>query len=184
MTGQGQKVIPMARKSGRRMMLAARLGSAAVLLTACSGAFVGGQPPRVPVPVNRLRTGAEAFSTYTGVRDSLRAVVRDSALWRQLWDRINQPFFPRPALPLIDFRREMLVVAGLGSRPTAGYDVVIETVDQDSSGIEVGLRRASPAPGCPVSAVVTQPLDIARIPASEQPVRFRERTVVVPCGAP
>ena len=105
-------------------------------------------------------------------------------MWRQLWERINQPFFPRPALPSIDFRREMIVVAALGKRPSAGYDVVIEGVEQDSIGIEVALRRAAPAPGCPVSAVMTQPLDLARIPASDQPVRFRERTVVVPCGSP
>ncbi|HEY9226698.1 MAG TPA: protease complex subunit PrcB family protein [Gemmatimonadaceae bacterium] len=166
-------------------MSVARLASL-ILLTACSSAIPAGHSTAqsVPVPLVRLRDGAVAFSMYTGVGDSLRAVVRDSSRWRQLWDRINQPFYPRPALPPIDFRREMIVVAGLGARPSAGYDVVIETVEQDSTGIEVGLRRASPAPGCPVAAVTTQPLDIARIPASGQPVRFRERTVVVPCGSP
>lgn len=152
------------------------------LLTACAGAFARGQPPRVPLAVVRLTSDAAAFSTYTGVGDSLRLVVRDSLLWRQLWDRINQPIFPRPALPSIDFQREMVVVAGLGTRPSGGYDVVIETAEQDSTGIEVALRRASPAPGCPVAAVMTQPVDIARLPASHQPVRFRERTIVVPCG--
>jgi len=159
----------------------ARWACLCVALTACSGAFASGQSSRVPVAVVKLRDGSVAFSTYTGVRDSLRAVVRDSALWQQLWERINQPFYPRPALPSVDFRREMIVVAALGARPSAGYDVVIERVDRDSTGIEVALRRAAPAPGCPVAAVVTQPLDLARIPASDQPVRFRERTVVVPC---
>jgi hypothetical protein len=139
-------------------------------------------PPRVSL--TRLREGPVAFSTYTGVRDSLRTVVRDSVLWRELWARINQPFLPTPPLPTIDFRREMIVVAALGARPTAGYDVVIEGVAQDSTGIEVALRRQSPAPGCPVAAAMTQPLDLARIPASDHPVRFRERTVVVPCGSP
>jgi hypothetical protein len=118
------------------------------------------------------------------VRDSLRAVVRDSALWRELWARINKPFLPQPPLPTIDFRREMIVVAALGARPTAGYDVVIEGVEQDSAGIEIALRRQSPAPGCPVAASMTQPLDLARIPASDHPVRFRERTVVIPCTSP
>ena len=157
-----------------------------VLLSACSSAFAGGQPAtqRVQMPLARLRDGSVAFSLYTGVGDSLRAVVRDTLIWRQLWERINQPFFPRPALPPIDFRREMVVVAALGKRPSAGYDVVIEGVEQDSIGIEVALRRNAPAPGCPVSAVMTQPLDLARIPASDQPVRFRERTVVIPCGSP
>ena len=167
-------------------MTALRFVAGAVLLTGCHSAFALAQPSseRTSVPLTRLRDGSVAFSAYTGLSDSLRAVVRDSALWRQMWDRINQPFFPRPALPAVDFRREMIVVAALGARPNGGYDVVIESAEQDSTGIEVALRRASPAPGCPVAAVTTQPADLARIPASGQPVRFRERTVVVPCGAP
>jgi hypothetical protein len=136
---------------------------------------------RASLPVTRLRDGDVAFSAYTGVVDSVRTVVRDSADWRTLWARINRPFIPAPALPTIDFRREMVVVAGLGTRPSAGYDIVIESVEQDSTGIEVALRRESPAPGCPVAAVMTQPLDVARIPASNLRVRFRERSVVVPC---
>ena len=150
----------------------------------CSGVFAKREANPSRVTVMRLREGPIAFSTYTGVRDSLRAVVRDSALWRELWARINQPFLPAPPLPSIDFRREMIVVAALGARPTAGYDVVIEGVAQDSTGIEVVLRRQAPAPGCPVAAAMTQPIDLARIPASDHPVRFRERTVVTPCGSP
>lgn len=167
-------------------MTALRLVAGLLFLTGCHSALALGQPSseRASVPLTRLRDGAVAFSAYTGIGDSLRAVVRDSVLWRQMWDRINQPFFPRPALPAVDFRREMIVVAALGARPNGGYDVVIESAEQDSTGIEVALRRASPAPGCPVAAAVTQPADLARIPASGQPVRFRERTVIVPCGAP
>ena len=139
---------------------------------------------RASVPLTRLRGGPVAFSTYSGLIDSTRGVVRDSVRWRLLWERLNQPFYPRPALPPIDFQREMVVVAALGAKPSGGYDLIIESAEQDSIGIEVALRRENPAPGCPVAAVNTQPADLARIPASEQPVRFRERTVVVPCGAP
>ena len=154
-----------------------------VLLGGCRSAFVVGQPVVERVPIVRMRSSPEAFSTYTGVGDSLRTVVRDSVIWRQLWDRINRPFFPPPALPAIDFGREMIVVAGLGARPSGGYDVIIESAARDSAGIEVALRRFTPAPGCPVAAAMTQPLDLVRIPASGDSVRFREHTVVVPCGA-
>jgi hypothetical protein len=155
-----------------------------VLLCGCRSGFAAGQPvaDRVPMPIVRMRAGPEAFSTYTGVGDSLRTVVRDSVIWRQLWQQINRPFFPQPALPVVDFGREMIVVAGLGARPSGGYDVIIESAARDSAGIEVALRRAMPGPGCPVPAVMTQPLDLVRIPASGEPVRFREHTVVVPCG--
>lgn len=163
----------------RRALVAAFVG---LCVSSTTRAVAQPSPERGPVAITRLREGETAFSTYTGVNDSVRAVVRDSANWRALWQRINRIFIPAPALPPIDFSREMVVVAALGARPSAGYDIVIESVEQDSAGIEVALRRTGPAPGCPVPAVMTQPLDVARIPASEQRVRFRERSVVVPCS--
>lgn len=165
-------------------MRVVRLVAGLFALTGCGIEVALAQPSvqRGSVPLTRLRVGPVAFSTYSGLVDSMRAVVRDSARWRLLWERLNQPFYPQPALPLIDFQREMVVVAALGAKSSGGYDLIIESAELDSSGIEVALRRENPAPGCPVAAVMTQPADLARIPASEQPVRFRERTVVVPCG--
>jgi protease stability complex PrcB-like protein len=153
---------------------------------ACHSAFAAGQPSaqQEPVPLQRFRDGPMGFSSYSGLIDSLRVVVRDSSAWRQLWQQINRPFIPPPSLPSIDFRREMVVVAALGSRPNGGFDVVIEGAAEDSSGIEIDVRRSSPAAGCPVSAVETQPVDLARLPASARSLRFRERSLVIPCVAP
>ena len=135
------------------------------------------------VSLTRLRAGARAFSTYSGITEDSNFVVRDSASWRQLWERINKPFIPPPALPPIDFAREMVVVAALGARPSAGYDVTIASVDRGSGGMEVNVRTRAPAPGCPVEAVVTQPVDLARVPFTSGPVRFREFNEVIPCGS-
>lgn len=134
------------------------------------------------VSMTRLRAGARAFSTYSGITEDSNFVVRDSAAWRQLWQRINKPFIPSPALPPVDFAREMVVVAALGARPSAGYDVTIASVDRASEGIEVSVRTRAPAAGCPVEAVVTQPVDLARVPFTAGPVRFRELNEVIPCG--
>ena len=139
----------------------------------------------VPVPIDRLRDGDHAYSTYSGIADPTSVVVRDSVAWRQLGAELTRPFVPPPPLPPIDFAREMVVVAALGSRPTAGYDIVIEGAARDSTGLEVAVRRTSPGAGCPVLAVVTQPVDLARVPTLAVDTRFRERTVVTPCtGAP
>lgn len=139
---------------------------------------------REVVPVSRLRQSPTAYATYSGLSDSLRTVVRDSVQWSALWRGITRPFYPPPPLPHVDFDRDMLVVAALGARATGGYDVVIEGAQQDASTIEIALRTSSPAPGCPVSAAMTQPVDLATIPASPRTVRFRERSIIVPCGAP
>ena len=156
---------------------------ALMVSSACQVAFAPAQPTAEPVPLVRFRDGGSAFSSYSGLIDSLRIVVRDSTAWRELWRQINRPFLPPPVLPPVDFQREMVVVAALGSRPNAGFDVVIEGAAEDSAGIAVNVRRASPADGCPVTAAVTQPVDLARIPATTRTLRFRERSTVIPCAA-
>lgn len=157
-----------------------------VTTSACHTAFAAGHSPahRQPVPLLRFRDGPGAFSTYSGLIDSARLVVRDSSAWRQLWRQINRPFIPQPVLPSVDFHREMVVVAALGSRSSGGFDVVIDSAAEDSVGIEVDVRRSSPAAGCPVAAAITQPVDLAKLPASGRTLRFRERSTVIPCVAP
>ncbi len=132
-------------------MTCRRLVVAIVMATGCRSAIAAGQHElrTAPVTLSRLRDGSTAFSPYAGIGDPMRAVIRDSTAWRQLWDRINRPFVPPPSLPAIDFGREMIVVAALGSRPNGGYDVVIESAEQDSVGLQISVRVATPAAGCP-----------------------------------
>jgi protease stability complex PrcB-like protein len=167
--------------------------AAPIALAACIGAFIPSPAAAQSksgdrsesVPIDRLRDGDHAYTTYSGIANSTSVVVRDSAAWRHLWAELTRPFVPPPPLPPIDFAREMVVVAALGSRPTAGYDIVIEGAARDSAGLEVAVRRTSPGAGCPVLAVVTQPVDLARVPTLAVDTRFRERTVVTPCtGSP
>lgn len=168
------------------MMLRATRTLSLVAIGACRSVFAAAQPPapREPLPLVRFRESQSAFSTYSGLIDSLRLVVRDSTAWRLLWQQINRPFFPSPALPPVDFQREMVVVAALGTRPSAGFDVVIEAATEDSAGIEVDVRRTSPSAGCPVAAAITQPVDLAKIPARTRALHFRERSTLISCVAP
>jgi len=156
----------------------------AVLACRTAGAAAQHDAARENVPFTRLRDGPSAFSSYSGLTDSARLVVRDSGAWRQLWQRVNRPFIPSPAAPTVDFQQEMIVVAALGTRPTAGHDILIEGAEEDSAGIEIVVRRSEPAPGCPVAAALTQPVDMARMRADRRVIRFRERQVVVPCSRP
>jgi hypothetical protein len=158
--------------------------AASVPASACRSAFASGQlGGRSSIPVERFRDDQTAYSSYSGFVDSSHVVLRDSVTWRRVWQRLNSPFIPPPPLPSVDFSREMVIVTAMGARPSAGYDVVIEGADLDSTGIEVAVRRTTPGRGCPVAAVITQPVDLARLPASERPVRFRERSVTTSCGA-
>ena len=69
----------------------------------------------------------------------------------------------------------MVILAALGRRPSLGYDILITSALRDSAGIEVFRVRSKPTQGCPVPAAITEPVDLARVPTSDLPVRFTER---------
>jgi hypothetical protein len=154
------------------------------LATACYAPAAATQVRSIaePLPLTRFRSDSVAFATFSGVIDSTRVVIRDRTRWREYWARIHRPFVPPPREPEIDFSREMVIVAALGRRPSLGYDILIRSAKRDSAGIEVQLRRSKPGQGCPVGAAITEPVDLARIPASDLQVRFTELITSTPCG--
>ena len=150
---------------------------------------LGAQQPHVramtlseSLPVSYFRETSDAFTQYSGIRDSLRLVIRDAATWQGYWAAIQRPFIPAPAAPDVDFTREMIVLAAAGTRPTAGFGIRIETVTADSARVVVVVRRTVPGTSCALAAVVTQPVDLARIPVTALPVTFAERIERTDCG--
>lgn len=168
----------------RRRSSALRSVFAVALVAGCYASPAATQVRAIaePLPVARFRRDSVAFATFSGVIDSTRVVIRDRARWREYWARIHSPFVPPPREPEIDFEREMIILAALGRRPSLGYDILIRSATRDSAGIEVQLRRSNPGQGCPVSAAATEPVDLARIPASDLQVRFTELITATPCG--
>lgn len=152
-------------------------------LEACANAgFLLPQPEGEVIPITRLRAEPYTFTHHSGLADSARIVVRDANTWAATWTAIWRRHSPEPALPSIDFSQEMLVVAALGTRSSGGYSIYVDSAYQRSDHIEVVIRKVSPGSRCIVTAALTEPVDIARLPRSSQSVRYRERSVVHNCG--
>jgi hypothetical protein len=133
-----------------------------------------------PLPVTRLKTEPYTFTYSSGFERSARLVIRDSAAWRMAWDTVHIRSSPMP-LPAVDFSKEMIVVAALGLRNAGGYSIYVDSASESASGIEVVIRSVSPGKTCGVTAALTQPVDIARLPRREGAVRFAERSEVSEC---
>jgi hypothetical protein len=108
-------------------------------------------------------------------------VVQDAEHWSTVWDQIWVNYSPVPAMPEIDFSREMLIVAALGTRPTGGYSIFVDSAYNRTDHLEVVVRTISPGAWCGGTQAFTQPVDIARLPRSSQPVHYRERSEVNQC---
>ena len=109
---------------------------------------------------------------------SERKVVTDSAQWAETWPFIRDNAIEK--VPPVDFARHMVVIVALGTRPSTGYDI---TVDSTAAGSRERLLfvRVTTTGSCPAGAALTQPLDVVRVPRTRLPVRFVEDTVQVKC---
>ncbi len=138
-------------------------------------------PAGEELPMVRLRRGPYSFSYYSGMEKPGWLVVRDSVRWRATWTAISRGRSPVPPLPRVDFDREVVLVAALGERSSGGYTVLLDRAVQRGNHVEVTVRSTSPGRSCGVADVHTQPIDLARLPRTGRPIRFREQKKVKQC---
>lgn len=125
---------------------------------------------------------ANYYRHSSGYPDSARLVIKTADEWTRVWNRIVSNHGPKPAVPEVDFAKEMVLVAAMGTRATGGFSIEIEAVDRDSSSITASVRKRAPGKTCGTTAALTAPVAIVRIPRSDKPVRFVEETIATDCG--
>ena len=119
---------------------------------------------------------------HSGINDSRRLVIREAAAWRPLWREVVGQRTPAPALPTIDFERDMVIVAALGRRGTGGYAITIDDVYAEGGQLYAVVRETSPGPGCMTIQAFTAPVTGVRVPRGEAAVTFIERKDQLDCG--
>ncbi len=131
--------------------------------------------PVTPVPVANIVNGEGAYEREA------QQVIRDEASWRALWTKLHANMTPEPARPAVDFSKEMLVVAAMGSRGHGGYRVTIDAASMKDGVLTVNVTETSPGANCMNVMMMTAPVTIARLPASSGEVKFDVVRKTVPC---
>ncbi len=124
------------------------------------------------------------FTGNDGPETATFATVQSEPAWRALWatleprlakDRSQKA--PHP-FPRIDFTRKTLLVAALGTKPTGGYSLSVESVTENPSSITVKLVAVSP-PGRPcgdkiygLTQITSHPIALLLIAKTSKPVQF------------
>jgi hypothetical protein len=141
--------------------------------------------PERPAGLPLARFGepiASSFRHMSGLYQERTMVIRNEAEWLGQWRRITARQGNPPRLPDVDFRREMLLVAAMGPKPTGGYRVVIDKVVEQPGDLLAFVRFISPGRGCGAIAAMTSPVDIVRLRASPKTVRWViERQATADC---
>lgn len=111
---------------------------------------------------------------------TVREVVRESTMWRTLWDSLSGFGGSPPQPPVVDFQTAMLVVVA-GPPVGAGDSVIITDVRPEGPGLRASImtyRQCSPLDFSPV------PVHVVQVPRVDAPVRFEEDSTNGPICLP
>lgn len=154
-------------------------------LPACGSQETPTEPPGLPsdaVAVEFERVDELSSALVGGPQEPARSVVRDEQSWLEFWGALTAVLSPAPEPPTVDFTRDMVIIAAMGRRSTAGYAVSVEGVYTSDGALYVDVLERSPGVGCLSAQVITAPVTAVRVRVHGGPVRFVTREESGACG--
>lgn len=133
-----------------------------------------GAPPQARPQGRRIeRLPDEAMRGYrfnSGLYDARNLVIRSDREWLGQWRRITSGRSAAP--PPVDFSRDMLLLASMGTQRSGGHSVEIERVIDTGADLEAHVVHRFPGRRCGTTQGLTQPIDVVRVAASPRNVRW------------
>ncbi len=156
-------------------------GYAALLLVAVVSVACDSDSPTglgdTPLELNTV-----VKASTSGLTTPVRTTVRASVDWADLWRTLHAGHGTVPALPPIDFDREMVVVAASGTRNNGCFAVEITAATRRGNGqAEFEVEETVPGPTCVCTQATTQPVHVARVVRAAGPESFVERRAELQC---
>lgn len=140
--------------------------------TASPGIAVGEPHPQAPVARDFTVLSATPVS---GVTKAQNVVVRTEAEFRLLWNEHTSNRLPAPALPKVDFGKQMVVGLFVGQLPHGCGTVALHHASNAGAKVTVSYE-ASTAHGEVCAAVMGSAAVLAAVERSEAPVEFVTNT--------
>ena len=109
---------------------------------------------------------------FSGIGEAKQEVIKDKAAWEKLWTEHSKPTRNASPVPEVDFSKEMVIVATLGTKRTGGYSVEIVSAEPAGKKLRVAVKQASPPPGALAIQALTAPFHFVAVPRSDLEVEF------------
>ena len=142
-------------------------------LAGCSSASETDSPLRVSIEFVRLDSGFNTLLQQSPMR--LTAITNQADL-EQIWPSIST--LPTPVLG-----DSTIVIAELGTQSGTGPEIMVESIVENTSFIEVFVTSFFGGPGCTEDSALSTPFDAVQFESIRQPIMFRERMEIVRCDA-
>ena len=123
----------------------------------------GAQTP----PIRSLKKGA-----FSGIREMKQDVVKSADAWEKLWKQHSTAAGSSDKIPSVDFSKEMVVVATMGSKRTGGYTIEIVDVEARDKSLRISIKKTSPPPDAMTIQALTAPFHFVAVPKSDLKPEF------------
>lgn len=130
-------------------------------------------PLGAPMTASLRRPPALYHDTLSLLPSPLRCVIQNENGWTEI-RILGRLRLPR-TFEGVGFTGETVLLAGLGTQPTAGYDVRFDSLATRNDTLFAFVGRVQPRSGSVLTASTTSPVEVIRIPKHTGPVVFVEQ---------
>jgi len=119
------------------------------------------------LPIRSLKKGA-----FSGIREAKQEVVKSADAWEKLWKQHATAAGESEKIPAVDFSKEMVVVATMGTKRTGGYAIEIVGVEAKDKTLKISVKKTSPPPDAFTIQALTAPFHFVAVPKSNLKPEF------------
>ncbi len=143
-------------------------------LAGCASMGGGGTPTGIQ-GVTILEEGQQS-----AVKHMYTVDVHNDDDMKKLWVTAYADDKNAPAMPKVDWTKNMVVAYFTGSLPTSGYWIKVTRAEEVVGAYDVDFTVTVPGPGCHANEVTTHAYIIAQVPVSAMPVSITNRSQINP----
>jgi len=141
---------------------------AVISLAGCATAIPLQPPPAaLKIAVETVEKGVGGAYAEPGTDTQLVwpqiRVIADQGEFTSFWGSLHRNMTPLPPLPSVDFSRHDVVAVVDMVRPTGGYGIEVQEVQEGMDGIWLTIIRTKPGEGCITTQSLTQPYHLVAI---------------------
>jgi len=108
----------------------------------------------------------------SGIKEAKQEVIRDAAAWERFRKQHSISEQSAERIPPVDFSKEMIVAATMGTKRTGGYTIEIVRVEPTEKSLKIFVKRTSPPPGALTIQALTAPFHFVAVPKSDLKPEF------------
>jgi PrcB C-terminal len=124
----------------------------ALLLAGC--ASLGGNSN-----VQRLASG-----NHSGVKDQQYHDLHNAKDFQTWWNKAYSSYSDIPALPQVDFTKNMVIAAFMGEKSHGGFTLHVDSINQTPDAYNVNIKISIPGTGCRTPEEFIQPFEFVVVP--------------------